>query len=197
MHASVHHRSILLALVLLAWPSATAAQDTPDGWYVEAFTGAVSLGPSDIDDDTPFGLRLGWKAPHGSWGLDFEYARLQGTIPNVADSATGPVDADLDFNAFDVSLAFYPVLQRRFQLAIIFGPGWMSGAAKVKIPVSEDISRVERLSRDTFTVNAGLGARIFFNENVYVRLDVRARYSERRNDDEIDQEYTIGIGLNM
>jgi len=189
-----------LLVVLAALPAAGfgQAQHSPFGWYVEAGAGSWSPGPSLVSADSSFVLRLGWKSPQTRWGMDFQYGIDDGKITGLELEGL-PLEVDLELKPFDLSLGYFPIMNRRFQLMILFGPGWSWSSAKAKVPVDDEnnINAIKRFSDDSFTVNIGLAARIFFTDKVYVRLDGRGRWYENREGDEIDSQYTAGIGINF
>lgn len=187
-------------ILLLSLPGAGLgqAQHSPFGWYVDAGAGTWSAGPDVVDADSSFVLRLGWKSPETRWGMDFQFGIDDGTISGLELGGL-PLEVDLELEPLDLSLAYFPIMNRRFQLMVLFGPGWSWVSAKAKIPVDDEnnISIIERFGDDSFTVNLGLAARIYFTDKVYLRLDGRGRWYENRDGDEIDNQVTAAIGINL
>ena len=54
---------------------------------------------------------------------------------------------------------------------------------------------IEGLDDDSFTLNAGLGARIMLGKTFFLMPAAKCRWFEQREDEPIDTEVTLGFGF--
>ncbi|MDR2460626.1 MAG: OmpA family protein [Deltaproteobacteria bacterium] len=174
--------TILIALALcLSFSSLAVAQVREGSAHLSIMGGGIFPNELNIDRGAVFGVGLGYNFTK-NWGLEgfLHYAPgLSDDIPNVPDSALG--DNDIFFgrlNAlyhFDTASAFVPYLT--------FGIGWM------------DDSRELYDDYGSFTGNAGLGFKYFFNDTVALRMEATEvmGFREQHNDRFIGPMVTAGL----
>jgi len=170
-------KSLLAAAGLaLSATGAGAADVDPGQWAWGPYIGAYIPDPGAIDTGMTGGLRLGYRASER-----VAFSGSLGYAPLEADDFDIDVDLTLlDFNAWYI---FRP--EAKVSLTIGAGPGWAWVDAQGPGGSS--------FSDDSFTANVAFGPIIKLGERANLRLLNRFRYFDERDDDEIDQEITLGL----
>jgi hypothetical protein len=179
----------LTLVLLVAGPAADASDEGK--WFGGVYGGNYSPGPDDVDDEGTFGIRVGFVlTPHvsisGSLGVVEAESDFNQTL------FTGNVDGDftfLDFNAFYI---FRPESRFHFTVGGGLGGAFASFDGRVTGPGATLI--FDDYTDESFTLNAGIGPVFRINDRWFLRLLNRYRWFEKREDDEVDQEITLGVG---
>lgn len=168
------------------------------GWYFPDDSGAGA----DYDDLTA-GLRLGYVFTK-HLGLQATLGWFEGdgtyTHPAYGKQTISPSIVPLD-----ISLMGYINPDSRAVFTAYGGIGYAFQDADVDVncnvlpdPV-DDLCRADKGAReshtdDSFTLHAGVGAKIDVTESFYLRPDARVRWFEDREDNEMDWEVSLGFG---
>ncbi len=165
-------RQILTAFVAtcaISGASLAFADNLEEGrWAVMAFGGMYLPNPGGIDDEAIYGIRGGY-ALTDRWLIS----------GSLGHSDIGP-GQQTQFDA-NVGYTFRP--EKRLSLVVTGG----MGAAFYK----------DLAVDDSFTMNIGIGPAIGINDRLMIRILNRYRWHEDRNDDNIDQEITLGLVVKL
>jgi len=179
---------------LMGASNAMAAGPQAGQWYGVIFGGDYDPAPDELDNHGMGGFRFGYVVTPsfmvgGSLGLlsidnDFD----------LSGGTTGNVEADFTF--FDVN-ATYALFKpdRRFRLALTGGLGFASVSADVTVSGQGVTIVAPDLTENSFTLNAGMGPVIRITDRTFVRLLNRFRWYEKREEDNVDRELTLGFGF--
>lgn len=148
-----------------------------------------------LDDDVTYGLRYGYNFGEG-WGLDLSLGQTKSTVTNLA-SGHG---MDLDLTTFDIDGIYHFNPSGRFVPYVVAGIGFATADLDTPITGTINGGTPVRINDDnSFTANAGIGAKYFVSDNVSLRLDARYRYLDKlvdRFDDHLNTfETTFGVGF--
>ena len=156
----------LTALIFLAVSPRASAQEPHPGAFIDVFGARVDTIESSEGHANSYGLRGGYRF-NSTWALE-------GTAEHVDEGFT---------NWFlDVSAKVYLIDSKHFELYGLAGPGLFRVSAFGE-------------SEDQATVHAGLGAEIGLTDRLYLRPEVRSRWSTddlQFNDGLVS--YSLGIG---
>lgn len=181
-------------LLVAGFGSPANAEVHEDSMNVEIFAGELNPGPDRLDSETNLGLRYGWDISR-RLGFGFEFWRYETDDSFTSGMTTASFDLDLDGIEATVYGFFMP--EGRVTLFLFGGIGGVF--ADLDADVSNPIfsASLRHVQDDSFTAHGGGGLRIQLGEHVYLRPDVRFRWIEKRDDDEIDTAVTLGIGFNF
>jgi outer membrane beta-barrel protein len=188
------------ALALSAGPASAQVKDGAQELHVyggELFGDkltdrAISGNTPELDDDVTYGIRYAYNF-NDAWGLEV-------SAGNTASSATklGGRDIDLDLTTFDVDAVWNIQTGSKFVPYLVGGAGY--AWANLDNPILGTVNG-QPVSIDDdggFTLNAGVGAKYFFNDRFMVRLEARYRYVDALLDNFDDSlstvETTLGVG---
>lgn len=148
----------------------------------------------ELDDDVTYGLRYGYNFTD-AWGLELSLGRTNTAATNLAGR-----DTDLDLTTFDVDAIYHFNPSSKFVPYVLAGVGYAS--ADLDRPLTGTVPGIGSVRIDDdngFTLNAGVGAKLFVTDNVSLRLDARYRYLDKvvdRYDDSLNTfETTFGVGF--
>ncbi|MDH3452978.1 MAG: outer membrane beta-barrel protein [Gammaproteobacteria bacterium] len=181
---------VLMGLTVLN-PSAHAQLE--EGTIIaEVYGGSYSPGPDALDDETVVGFRFGGMlservAVIGSLGLvEFDDTATDGAVS---------VDWDADVTLLDVTVAYVFRPASRFAVAVGGGIGGAFTSFDGELQTPNLRGRFEDIDEDSLTLNAVVGPVINLSSSVYLKPMFRARWFEVREDDEIDTETTLAVGV--
>lgn len=188
------------ALALNAAPASAGAQEGTQELHVyggELFGDkltdtAISGTKPELDDDVTYGIRYAYNFSD-AWGLDL-------SAGNTASSATKLAGRDIDFDltTFDIDAV------RNFQMGSKFVPYLVGGVGYAWANLDDPIQgtangRAVTVNDDnSFTLNAGVGAKYYATDRFMIRLEARYRYVDKVVDNLDDSlntvETTLGVG---
>lgn len=193
--ATRRRAALLVACAALLVSTAPATARTLEGSAeFEGYAGVYLPGPSVLTTEPVIGFRGGVNVkPKFNLQIDFSYVRSKTTVEPIPG-----VSADLDFKMSSIAIpfAFQPMPYSRWVPMLYAGPGWAWIDAKVTTDAQFDEPIPDRLKEDSFFIVFGGGVRYFANRNWYVRPDVRFRWFQRRDTDQIDSEIVFAVGYN-
>lgn len=146
----------------------------------------------ELDDDITWGLRYGYNFSE-AWGLDVSGGW-------TATSATGLAGGDIDFDFYtlDIDAIWHMNPNSSFVGYLVFGGGYASGDLDVPITGIVDGQAEIIDDDDSWTANAGFGAKWIATDALIIRGDARYRYMDKLVDNLDDSlgtyEITVGIG---
>jgi len=153
---------------------------------------AVSGRKPKLDDDVTYGIRYGYNLTD-AWGLEV-------SVGNTASSATKLAggDIDLDLTTLDVDAVWHFLPGSRFAPYLVGGVGY--ARANLDDPIRGTVNSQPVAIDDDggFSLNAGIGAKYFATDRLFVRLEGRYRYVDAAVDKFKDSlstvETTLGVG---
>ena len=153
---------------------------------------AVSGRKPKLDDDVTYGIRYGYNLTD-AWGLEV-------SVGNTASSATKLAggDIDLDLTTLDVDAVWHFLPGSRFAPYLVGGVGY--ARANLDDPIRGTVNGQPVTIDDDggFSLNAGIGAKYFATDRLFVRLEGRYRYVDAAVDKFKDSlstvETTLGVG---
>jgi len=157
----------LTALIFLAVSPRASAQEPHPGAFIDVFGARIDTIESSEGYASSYGLRGGYRF-NNVWALE--------------GTAEDSLDEDFNFWFVDLSAKVYLIDSKRFELYGLAGPGLFRVSA-----FGESDSQA--------TVHAGLGAEIGLTDRLYLRPEVRSRWSTddlQFNDGLVS--YSLGIG---
>ena len=95
----------------------------------------------------------------------------------------------------DVSFGYMFATNGNFVPDVNFGLGGGFSTLNGAGQIPGNNVEFRNFTRDSFTLNVGVGLRILLGRTIYLRPLVRARWFEKRIDDDIDLEATLAIGF--
>jgi hypothetical protein len=181
-----------LALAALS-PAAHAAAPKEGKWAIGFYAGTYKPESDDLEDQDTFGVRLGYMfTKHVSFGGSLGLISTESDISGTGVS--GEVDIDFTLLDFDFVYAFRP--DKRFSIALGGGPGWAFASADGEVTTPLGTVSFEGADDDSFTMNAIVGGAIGLGKTrkFFLRPATRFRWFEKREEDDIDQEFTVMFG---
>ena len=187
---------------LLAGALPASAQVKAKSQEVEAYAGAlfgddltdvrISGQRPELDDDVAFGLRYGFNFTD-AWGLD---ASL-GYSPNKVTGLAGG-DIDLNLTTLDLDGVYHFNQFGRVVPYVLAGVGYATANLDHDLVGTVNAQPVTIRDDDGFTLNAGLGAKLYATDHLLFRLEGRYRYLDKVVD-HFDHslntfETTLGVG---
>lgn len=147
-----------------------------------------------LDDDVAYGLRYGFNFTP-DWGLELSLGGTKTSVQGLPGR-----DIDLDLTTFDVDAIRHFNSGNRFVPYVVAGVGYVT--ADLDRPIVGVANGPVRIEDDnSFTLNAGVGAKYFVTDNFQLRLDARYRYLDKvvdRLDDSLNTfETTFGVGFSF
>lgn len=154
-----------VAIGAISGPTLSFADNLDKGtWAVLVFGGVYKAKPHGIHNENVFGIRGGY-AVTDRWVV-------MGSLGH-ADFGRG------EHTLLDANFGYFFRPGKRLSLALTGGVGH---------------AFVSDLGRgDSFTMNVGFGPAIGLNDRLMIRVLNRFRWFENRDDDNVDQEITIGL----
>lgn len=159
----------LAALCVIAGPTLAFADNLDEGrWAVMVFGGVNKAKPHGIHNEVVYGIR-------GGYGLTERWV----VAASLGHSDFGPGDQTLIEANFGYT--FRP--DKRLSMIVTGGMGhaFVHGTGK----------------SDSFIMNVGMGPAIRLNDRLIIRILNRFRYFENRDDDNVDQEITVGLVVKL
>ena len=160
-------RAIILAL-LASLASINAQAEEKSGFTIAPMVG-YTMFEDGIDDDTHFGINLGYKFAN-PWAIELSYADASADLENAV--------GDVDFTRWTVD-GLYHFDDGRPRPYLSFG----IGQGDYEMPGASD---------DGLLVNLGLGVKWAIAENTAIRSELKALTS---NDDIDAANFAIGVGI--
>jgi opacity protein-like surface antigen len=161
--------TILAALCVACGPTlAVAAGPNEGGWAVMTFSGVAKHKPHGVHNEVVYGIRA-------AYGLTSRWL----VATSLGHSDVGPGDQTL----IEANVGY--VFRRDKRISMILTGGM--GHAFV-----DDIGE-----SDSFTMNIGMGPAIRLNDRLMIRILNRFRYFENRDEDNTDQEITVGLVVKL
>ncbi len=185
---------VIMALMLVAVPSAQASVEE-DAWEIEVYVGTYEPDVSFVDDDTTFGIRFGSNITERfNFGVSVGIVDSEESFTNVGSP---PASGDVNYDAILLDVTFGVQFWTESPVTgIVYGGfGWGDVDLDVDAVIEDDVIRISGAAKDSFLINLGLGAKIDLGDRFYLRIDGKARRFDDRSDDELDLEYTVGLGI--
>ena len=164
----------LLTLFAVLLPAAAMAQ--PGNGRFEIYGGIYR--PEGLDDELTYGLRAGYKLSD-HFGID----GTAGTFTVKED----PVEVDVIL--VDLSLKAYLSSGDKAQFFLFAGPGWAF--------LDASAFGIDVLSEDSLTAHAGVGLDLWLSDRLYLRPDVRGRWFEQADSNDLDWEASLALGFSF
>ena len=159
----------LAAVCVIFGPTLAFADKLEKGqWAVMMFGGVHQFNPSGIDNETIYGIRAG-RALTNRWLVTGSLGR----------SDVGPGEQTL----LDANIGYTFRPDKRLSLVVTGGVGYAFYS-----DIGEDGS---------FSMNVGFGPAITINDRLIIRVLNRFRWLENRNNDNVDQEITLGLVVKL
>jgi outer membrane beta-barrel protein len=191
-------QSIVAALALYGTPATAqehAAIQSTEVYGGELFgadltTTQVSGRTPRLDDNVTYGARYTYNVTD-MWGL-----QLSGGYDPTR--ASGVISRNLRLTTGDLDVVWNITPQGRTVAYAVAGAGYAS--AHLESPIVGQVNSLPVFITDSsgFTVNAGIGAKYYMTNNLFLDLDARYRYLNRlvnRSNQELDTaETTLGLG---
>ena len=153
---------------------------------------AISGQTPKLDDDITFGLRYGYNITD-ALGIELSAGRTPTSVKNVAGG-----DIDLDLTTLDVDAVWNFNNGTRFFPYVVAGVGYASANLDRAILDSAGGTPVTITDSNGYTANAGLGAKYYLTDNLFLDLDTRYRYFSKlvsNNGQGVNTvETTLGVG---
>src|SRR5262245_50067616 len=192
-------RAVLTVPALLAATgSAVLAQGgsapTPaaDGSAISFYGGQYLPGPGALDDKATYGLRFTFKlSPNTALEFGLGTAAFEGEEQDAGTT----LEVDGDVYLFDVAWEYAWRVDKSFSPLIGGGLGFAFTSVDTEVSGPIGSLEIEGLADDSFTINAGLGARIMLGKTVFLMPAAKWRWFEQREDEPIDSELTLGVGF--
>jgi len=192
-----------LGIIALTYGASAKAQVKPGTNEVHVFAGylfgddltetQISGVTPELDDDFLWGLRYDYNFTE-VLGLD---ASL-GFSPNSAKRLPTGGDVDLDVTLLDIDAIWTFLPDSQFAPYLLGGVGWAFADLDSPIDGVVDAVPVRIDDDDSFTLNAGIGARWFFTDRGLMRFEARYRFIDKLVDNFDDSlntfEGTISVG---
>jgi len=187
-------RVLLGTLILIAVPATLAEVPEPGQWFAGIYGGTYDPGPDEIlDDHSIFGLRFG--------RMMTNRVALGASLGFVSPDSLEPLDPDLNgqleasFTLIDLNVTYALRPKSRFGLLVGGGIGgaFISADGHIDEPGGELF--FEDVTSDSLTLNVVAGAVFNVGEKFYIRPQLRMRWFEAREDDQVDQEMSLGFGI--
>jgi opacity protein-like surface antigen len=182
--------------ILMAALAASPAQAviTAETIEFEAYLGAYLPGPDDVlDTAATFGVRVGYNITQR-----FNVTGELGFVSTDGDKSRRgrTADVDVDWVVSDFSFVWNIRPNKKFVTTLYAGPGYAFASADIDTPSGSGnrFDKLQDLDDDSFTFHFGFGFKWDMTDNFYLRLASRFRWFENRDEDEIDQEITFGVG---
>ncbi len=194
MKASLVLQVVVVTVITLAIVAPPIhAEILPRTTEIEVY-GGVYVPYTDVIDNKPtLGLRVGHNLSKrfnitGTFGFISSDNQFEITPSTVAD-----IEYDIVFG--DLSFMYQIRPDSRFVTTVYAGPGFafITLEGVVTGPGGPAVA-FTGLEDDTFTFHIGAGFKYDLKDNMYLRFASRLRYFEQREEDDLDQEITIGIG---
>jgi opacity protein-like surface antigen len=155
---------------------------------------AISGRTPKVDDDVTYGLRYGVNFTP-DWGLELSLGRTNTSVQDLPGR-----DVDLDLTTLDVDAIRHFNSGNRFVPYMLAGVGYVTADLdRPLLGVANGLQPVRIEDDNSFTLNAGVGAKYFVTDNFLLRLDARYRYLDKvvdRLDDSLNTfETTFGVGF--
>jgi hypothetical protein len=193
-------RSLCATLVAAAIAEGTlspsAASEHVTAWEKELYFGLYQPAPEPVDDVGTVGMRLHYVASK-QFGVLADLGFINRTdieFEIAGTDITGRLEYDAIF--FDMSLTWQPVKLDRWAFGFHAGPGWsfVSGRVRTEVGGRPD-EVVTGLENDSFAAHGGASLKWYFGQGFYLRGTGRVRWFEARDGDDLDLEYTLGLGI--
>jgi outer membrane beta-barrel protein len=192
----------LTAVGLLAGQAVPALAQTAGSQQVEVYGGElfgddvtdrpVSGQTPKIDNDFTFGLRYGYNITD-QLGLEASVGHTKNAVTHVTGG-----DIDIDLTTLDLNAVWNFKNSTPFVPYVLAGVGFASADLDRHITGTIDGQPVSIADDDTFTFNAGLGAKYYAKDNFFIRAEARYRYLDKvvdRFDQNLNTvETTLGVG---
>lgn len=165
----------------------TAAQVPPQSMQFEVLAGFYEPSPPFLDADLLYGIRFGFNTgAHLMFELELAFQSSDSQV--VEMGVPGRIDYEAMLLDLSVGWTFAP---RKKVNGMIYGG---VGYANVDASVEAGEASISGLFDDSVTVNLGAGLRIGITKGSYLRFDVRGRWFNSRDDDEVDGDATVAYG---
>jgi len=153
---------------------------------------AVSGQTPKLDDDLTYGVRYG-RDFTDSWGLEVSVGRS----PNTATRVPGG-DIDLDLTTLDVDAVWHFTPKARVVGYLVGGAGYATSSLDHRIRGTVVGQPVSIGDDGSFSLNAGIGAKLFVTKSFMIRGEARYRYIDslvdRFSNSLSTVETTAGVG---
>jgi outer membrane beta-barrel protein len=144
-----------------------------------------------LDDDITYGIRYGYNF-NKSFGLEVSAGQTSTAATDLAGA-----DVDLDLTTVDVDAVWHFDLGNRVVPYVLAGAGYAKADLDTPIIGTVNGQPVSIDDDEGFTLNAGVGAKFFVNDQFLVRLEARYRYLDGivdRNENSLNTvETTLGV----
>jgi hypothetical protein len=177
----------LALLAGLAASPATLAQDKE----VEIYVGEYDPDPSVLDSDLSFGARF-LRGAHGPLKVGSEISYIQTDGEVTSGLQTGSIEWEAFFVDFIADYSFAP--GKKFETVLTFGTGFAFESAEASVSGAIAEVDVEDLDDVTYTFQAGIGFKIAFGKDFFLRPAARVRWFPARDQSDLDTEYLVGFG---
>ena len=145
-----------------------------------------------LDDKITYGLRYGYNFTD-SLGIEASLGRSPNAVKNLVGG-----DIDLDLTTLDLDAVWNFNNGTRFVPYVLAGVGYATADLDRNITGLVGAQPVSISDDDGFTLNAGVGAKYYFNDHFLLRAEARYRYLDKvvdRFDDSLNTvETTLGVG---
>lgn len=188
----------LLVALLAATGSPARAEVLEETALIEVFAGSYDPDPEGADDDTSFGVRLGFNTnPHFSFIAELSTLSSDG---DFSDPGPPAVAGDFDYDLVSLDFSFYWNIdpEGRWVTSLYGGVGFSFVELDAEAVIEDAIRvRINGLEDDSVTFHAGASEQLWLTERFYVRANYRLRFIEDRDDDETDTEVTVAAGWRL
>jgi outer membrane beta-barrel protein len=153
---------------------------------------SVSGRTPELDDEVAFGVRYGYNFTD-HWGFELSLGHSPGSVTELAGE-----DVDLDLTTLDVDAVWHFGSLSRWSPYVVAGAGYAWADLDNQFVATVDGQDAAVDDDNSYTLNAGIGAKYFATDRVLIHLEARYRYLDSvidASDDSLDTfETTIGVG---
>jgi outer membrane beta-barrel protein len=153
---------------------------------------AISGQTPKLDDKVTFGLRYAYSITD-PLAIELSVGRSPNSVTKL-----GGGDIDLDLTTVDLDAVWNFNTGSGFVPYVLAGVGYASADLDRRINGTVGAQPVSITDDNGFTLNAGVGAKYFFNDHFLVRAEARYRYLDKvvdRFDNSLNTvETTLGVG---
>ena len=182
---------IITLAVLAVVPAAQAEVNAGENAF-EIYAGIYSPDVDALDDDPTFGIRFNHNV-NQRFNMEGTLGFFSSDGREKISGVTVDLDYDVIFTEFSFAAMFRPM--KRAHPMLFGGPGWAFVSGDVKLSGPLATVTFNDLEDDSFMLHMGFGTKFHIGDRTYIRLATRWRWFENREEDDLDKEVTIALGI--
>ncbi len=166
-------------------------------YEIELFAGYYNPNPVVLDKNVSVGLRFGYNVTENlNIRGEMTYFDTGGNFATY-HGEFGDITGTVDYSAltFEFPLSIYPYPNSKWITNFFLGPGFSFVSSEVKVSDERFPFESGDLEKSGFTILAGIGVRREFGKRFFANLVGRSRWHAARDQDRLDWEATLGLGI--